>query len=432
MQTRFHAPSVEARPRLHPAGGAPPRFVEYGYYCSILYMLSAPALGLSVGFLGAAMLAALAGLCILYVGPRAMTFYAQIFFPLGCALSVILLQIVFHNEALLGEDVRPFFTWMLALIVVQSLTLRQGFLQRFGMVVFLIGLTFLPYLKMDYVTTVGLQRAGLQEGVVVANPNDLAAWFGFCALYFTIAGIETPRLTRRIALWLVTVGCLYVVGLTVSRGTILSVAIASVVAFRRMLRRGFLPLLLLFVLSWGVYESGVFDQMVASYTDRATQETGRFLVWPLATERFLQAPFIGVGVSDMYIYVPAKNRMITPHNGFLYVALASGIVPLILLVCYWWRAARGAFHAQGALTAEAPFCLPLLIYAFLITMEGNLPFMRPWAIVALSIAIAADNSYRVRSVVLRRRTWGARARHIGRRDRDALAAHQLQHFPPRY
>jgi O-antigen ligase len=285
---------------------------------------------------------------------------------------------------------------------------------------------------MDYVSSVQFQRAGLQEGVGLANPNDLASWFGFCALYFTIAGIEAPRMTRRIALWLVTLGCLYVVGLTVSRGTLLAFAIASVVALRRILRRGFLPLLLLCALSWGVYQSGVFDRMTSAYTARVTEESGRFLIWPLAIERFLQAPFIGVGVSDMYIYIPAKNRSNTPHNGFLYVALASGIVPLVLLVGYWWRAARGAFHAQGALIAEATFCLPLLIYTFLITMEGNLPFMKPWAIVALSIAIAADNSYRVRGVVVRRPTWGARARHLRRRDSGALSAHQLQHLPPRY
>ena len=431
MQTRFRATPVEAMPLSHRASGVPPRFVEYGYYCSIFYAILAPVLGLSVGFLGAGILAVLAVLCVLYLGPRAITFYSRIFFPLGCALSLILLQILFHDESLFGENVRPFVTWLLALIVVQSLSLRQGFLQRFGVAVFLIGLMLLPYLRMDYVNTVGFQRVGLKEGVGLANPNDLAAWFGFCALYFTITGIETSRITVRTVAWLVTVGCLYVVGLTVSRGTLLAFAITSVVALRRLLKRGFLPLLLFCILCWVLYESGVFDRMATSYITRATDETGRFLVWPLVIERFLQAPFLGVGVSDMYTYVPAISHAITPHNGFLYVALASGIVPLVFLVGYWWRAARGAFHAQGAPTAEAPFCLPLLIYAFLATLEGNLPFMNPWAIVALAIAIAADSSYRVRGTVLHRRTWDARARHMHRRDRDALAAHQLQYLPPR-
>jgi O-antigen ligase len=430
MLTRPHPKLVNATTIPSPASGAPPRFVEYGYYCSIFYSILAPVLGLSVGFLGAALLAVLAGLCVLYLGPRVVTFFARIFFPLGCALSLIVMQIVFHHESLLGENARPFITWILGLIVVQSLSLRQGFLQRFGLAIFLIGLTLLPYLNMDYTGTAEYQRAGLQEGVGLANPNDLATWFGFCALYFIITGIETPRLTVRIVSWLVTIGCLYVVGLTVSRGTLLAFAIGSVVAFRRLLKRGFLPLLLLCTLSWFLYESGVFDRMAAAYTTRATEESGRFLVWPLAIERFLQAPLTGVGVSDMYTYVNTK-RAHTPHNGFLYVALASGVVPLLFLVGYWWRAARGALRAQRVPTIEAPFCLPLLIYAFLITMEGNLPFMKPWAIVALAIALTAASPYRVRRVVRHQRLLKARAQYGGRRDSEALAAYQLQHLPPR-
>lgn len=431
MLIRSHTQPGKAIPIPRHGSGAPPRFVEYGYYCSILYSILAPALGISVGFLGAGILTVLAALCVLYIGPRVMTFYSRIFFPLGCALSLIILQILFHNESLLSDHIRPFITWMLALIVVQSLSLRQGFLQRFGFAVFLIGLMLLPYLRMDYTGTAEYQRAGLQEGVGLANPNDLATWFGFCALYFAIVGMEMRRVTMRIASWLTAVGCLYVVGLTVSRGTLLAFAIGSIVAFRRLLKRGFLPLLLLFALSWVLYESGIFDRMTASYNARATEESGRLLVWPLVIERFLQSPFIGVGVSDLYTYVPDKNRAITPHNGFLYIALASGIVPLMFLMCYWWRAARGAFRTQGVQTAEAPFCLPLLLYAFLITMEGNLPFMKPWAIAALAMAIAAGSPYGVREVVMRRRTRKGRDQHEGRRHSDALAAYQLQHFPPK-
>jgi hypothetical protein len=111
--------------------------------------------------------------------------------------------------------------------------------------------------------------------------------------------------------------------------------------------------------------------------------------------------------------------------------LASGIVPLVLFVCYWWRAARGAFRVQGVQTAEAPFCLPLLIYSFLITLEGNLPFMKPWATVALAMAIAAGSRYRMPGIVIRQRRRSGRAQHVGRRDSDVLRAYQLQHLPPR-
>ena len=160
---------------------SPPRLIEYGFYFSVFYAVMGPAVGISVGFLGLRSSGSGGIMCLLsrvagYTRPFTIAF------PLGLRPHVDHLQLLFHNESLLGENVRPFITWMLALIVVQSLSLRQGFLQRFGLAVFLIGLMLLPYLRMDYTGTVEFQRAGLQEGVGLANPNDLAAWFGFCAL----------------------------------------------------------------------------------------------------------------------------------------------------------------------------------------------------------------------------------------------------------
>ena len=75
--------------------------------------------------------------------------------------------------------------------------------------------------------------------------------------------------------------------------------------------------------------------MTASYTVRATEESGRFLVWPLVIERFLQAPFIGVGVSDMYTYIQPKSR---DHTTQWFSVYRVGIwhrparVPRVLLV----------------------------------------------------------------------------------------------------
>lgn len=429
MLTRFHPTPVAVSPSQRHAFGVPPGFVEYGYYGSILYALLAPALGLSVELLGAALLAVLAAVCILSVGPRALTFYARLRFPLGCALSLVVLQMLFHNESLFSENVRPFITWILALIIIQSLSLRREFLSRFGLAAFLIGLTLLPYLKMNYAGG-PIDRAGLDRSVGLANPNDFAAWFGFCALYFVIVGIETPRIVVRVAAWLTAVGCLYLVGITVSRGTLIAFAIASIVALRRSLKRGFLPLLSLCVLGWLLYLSDLFAHIVESYTARATVESGRLQVWPLALERFLQAPLVGVGVSHLYTYLPLTGRAITPHNGFLYVALASGIIPLTLFVGYWWRAACGVARAQRTPTPETPFYLPLLIYAFLATMEGNLSFMAPWGITALALALAADHPSRVRHVVVRRRARHGSVQRDARRSSDALAPYPLQPLRP--
>src|SRR5262249_40460168 len=153
------------------------------------------------------------------------------------------------------------------------------------------------------------------------------------------------------ASWLAAIGCLYIVGLTVSRGTLSAIAVASIIALRRLLKNGFLPLLILCILIWVLAESGMFAQMTSFYGSRANEETGRFLVWPLVIARFLDSPLIGVGVSNSGTFVPLKMHEITPHNALLFVALTSGIVPLVFFVLYWWRAARGALRAQAMMMA---------------------------------------------------------------------------------
>jgi O-antigen ligase len=359
-----------------------------------------------------------------------MTIWAQLKLPLGCAISFVMLQIFIHHEPL--SAVLPFIVWMLTLIIVQSLALRQGFLHRFTFVAFGIGLSTLPYLQ-SHVGNLELDRMGLDQRIMIANPDELAAWFGFLAVYFIIAGLEVKRNVVRIISWLVALGCLYVIGLAVTRGALLAVAIATVIASRRLLKHGFLPVLSLIILSWIIYEIALFEQAAAFFAIRGTEETGRLLVWPLAFERFLNSPLAGVGASNTGTFIPGINYKITPHNSFLSIALASGIIPLAFFVSYWWRATKGAFRANAKRLVDAPFQIPLLIYAFLIVQQGNGPFMLPWVIVILSTAIAAGVSDPVRRMAMPRIISRETTASI-RRSREASGApmgYQLRHQPPR-
>jgi O-antigen ligase len=227
----------------------------------------------------------------------------------------------------------------------------------------------------------------------LGNPNGLGEWFGFCAIYFIIVGIETKRNIVRIASWLTGLGCLFIVGLTVSRGALLAVVAATVFALRRSLKRGFLPLLGLTILAWFAFESGLFAQAVTFYENRGTEETGRFLVWPLAIERFLNSPLIGVGIAHVETFVPPDSHF-SPHNSFLYIALASGVVPLAFFTAYWVLAARGARRSSADQSVDAPFRIPLVVFAFLTSCASNAAFMAPWATVGLLTAIPPEATRR--------------------------------------
>jgi O-antigen ligase len=251
----------------------------------------------------------------------------------------------------------------------------------------------LPSLQLSGSSGSGLARMRLEQTIGLANPNDLGAWFGFCCVYCVIASFETKRAAVRVASWLAAGGCLYIIGLTVSRAPLLAAAIAIVVALRRLLKRSFVPVLILLILSWIVYILGIFEHIVASYAARGMEDTGRMTIWPLALERFLSSPLIGVGGAHIATSTP-KGAWITPHNGFIWVALASGVVPLLFFLGYWVRAVWGVFGTNVVQRPDAPFRIPLLIYAFLIVMELNFAFMAPWVIVILSVSTGSPRRLR--------------------------------------
>ena len=168
----------------------------------------------------------------------------------------------------------------------------------------------------------------------------------------------------------------------------------TIVALRGILKRGFLPILSLLLLAWILLYTGILERATASYASRATVETGRFLVWPLAIERFLGSPLLGVGASNVATYVPAAGP-ISPHNSFLFIALASGIIPLMFFVACWWRAARRALRLSAEPAAYAPFLVPLLVYTFLSAQASGLAFMDVWAIVALTLSMGISAPGRV-------------------------------------
>ena len=96
--------------------------------------------------------------------------FRPIKFALGCAVSVLLLQVLVFDESLLaGGFMRGFLTWILGLIVIQSLSFRKGFFHRFALVAFLIGCGTLPFLKI-YVATEEMMRVG-GEGMPLGNPE---------------------------------------------------------------------------------------------------------------------------------------------------------------------------------------------------------------------------------------------------------------------
>jgi hypothetical protein len=353
----------------------------------MLYALFAVVWHMDVPMFGTLVLAGLAGYCAQHAVWLSATVRRALTLPFLCVLSLLGVQLLFHGEPVRGDFVQTFVTWMLSLVVVQSLALRQGFVHRFGLMCFFIGLMTLPYMQFD-TDAGGSRRLGLDRRVSFANPNDFGAWFGFCTVYFVALAVESKRQSIRIMATICAVAAAVVLGATVSRGPLLSAATAIIIVFRRSLKRGFLPLIILFAVFNLAFALGVFDQIVEYYFARGDVDSGRLSAWPLVLGRIWQAPLIGVGISDMETWVPKMGTGVTPHNAFLFMALSSGVLPFLFFATYMARAARNtlAGFVHRAIAPEQAFRLPLLCYALLSCLTLDLPFMAPWALTALSLA----------------------------------------------
>jgi O-antigen ligase len=246
---------------------------------------------------------------------------------IACVVSFLLIQIFIHGESILDSNIRAFITWILGLIIVHSLCLRQGFSYRLPIVLFATGAVTIPYLGFDS-GGVEMARVDLAVQGGLTHPGGLAQWFGFLAIFFAITGIETRRGSVRIGAWLIAVGCLCIVGLTVERGPLFATVLGITVASRRLLKRGFAPVFVLVALTGVVSVTGLFDQAISRYLIRGTEETGREILWPAVVERIIDSPLIGVGISQVGTEVLRPHEATPPHNSFLYFALSSGIVPI--------------------------------------------------------------------------------------------------------
>lgn len=360
----------------------PPRWVEYTYYFTIFYSLLAGYLGIELPLVAAGITVALAGFCYRRMRARAKEVYAPIAWLLACQISFILVQIAAHGASPMEQIVRDFILWICGMIIVQSLCLRRGFLQRFTVVLFVLGLVVVPKIGFTSASN-AVERVAVEAQVSgnLSNANGLAGWFGFCVISFAIAGLKTKNGFVRILCWIAAAGSLLIVGLTVSRGVLLGVALALAVGFRRFLKGAFFSVVVLIILVGLMFVSGLIDPILSRYLERGTEETGRFLIWPAAIERIYDSPIVGVGADNVATYVSEAGKEHMPHNSFLYFALASGILPATLWIVFWIRAGRRSFFRAD----DNPFRVPFFLYALSVFLFGSIASVS-WALVTLSVA----------------------------------------------
>ena len=383
--------------------GIPSRRIEYGYYLITAYTILGGYFGLEIPLLAAALTVALAFFCLQHFGSQATKILAPVALLLASMIASIGVQIALHQTSLSDAYITRSILWISGTIIVQSLALRPGFLYRCAIVLFVIGIV--PLRDLTFSGGGGaVDQARLDAAVQgsLSHPAGLAYWFGFCAVFFAIAGLEDKRVRIQILYWMAAVGSLLVVALTVERGPLLATAIAITIAFRRILKRGFLPVLLLIILTGIVIESGLFADSVAQYQTRGLEETGRLVIWPMIIDRILESPWVGVGATNVGTQLFVLDRsFITPHNAFLYFALASGVVPFALFVAFWIRATLASLTHRDV-SNSAVFRIPLLAYGLVFFMTGD-GGPEPWVLLILAVIAGRGIPHDVTRIAVVRR-----------------------------
>ncbi|MEX2493390.1 MAG: O-antigen ligase family protein [Nitrospirales bacterium] len=370
---------------------APPIILEYAYYAlvfnGIFGLVSIPFLGIG-GYL------IIAVLCVMHFGKFALFVYRPIALALGCAFFAVLLNFVLHEEGIGQEQMREYITWAVCLIVVQSLAMRKGFLQRFAIFAFLVGLDAFLSLRLSGDPT-ELVRAGSED---LGSANAVAMWYGFCFIYFLISGLEAKNNFVRGSSWAGGLFCFMLMGMTVSRGPLLGAAIAGALAFKRVLKRSFLPVIGFLIISWFVYIAGLLDNIIGYYIERGTVETGRIYLWERGFAQFLDSWWGGVGFSNAKItkYGGTEGGS-GPHNSLINIGFSSGVIPLVLYMSYLWETARRAFQLRKERSGYAPFLLPMFSFAMLEMMILDWTFMNPWVMVVFATILSEQNYLRFRS-----------------------------------
>jgi O-antigen ligase len=391
-------PNLNAAPSLSwRRPSAPFLHIEYGYYLAIFYSYNGPALGITVPYLATLLILGLALFCALRRRSSLWSIHRSIFRPIACILSFLGIQYYLHGEGI--SDLISFIVWAASIVIIQSSFFRSGFLHRLAYVMFLIGVTLVPF--MNFRPGEGAMRAGLATASVLSNPNSLGVWFGFCGVYFLVRALKARRIFDRLTSVAFTIVSLLTVGLTVSRSALIGVAIAGVICFRDQLKRGFLPLLIAMVLACGGFAYGLFDNAIGHYVNRGTGEEGRTGVLPYAFQRFVESPLAGVGITYIGTVIPGHEGATDPHNALLFLGLSSGIVPLILFLAYCMAAFKGAQRAPLSHPYHG-YLMPLLVYCLVGLLFNDTIYMFPWFVAALAACLT-----RMRPVNEQVSTWQA-------------------------
>lgn len=191
-------------------------------------------------------------------------------------------------------------------------------------------------------------------------------------IYLAVIGFAVALSSRGWLRWVFALGAIVGVAATETRSAWIGSALAiAVLALQRLKRAQFRHLARLGALLYGLVVLGlVAPTIVRPLSNRLStvfdsdfqSNSTRVELWKSTATAIADSPLVGHGTAPLTPYLPQafQAQFSHPHNNFLQVAFAFGLVGLALFVAYFvsaWRevsTVRNAY-AQGALAAATTF-----------------------------------------------------------------------------
>ncbi len=368
----------------------PGLFFEIAYFVAFLYLRVLPTFGIYAGSATAGMLmVGVAGLIVLnqLMNKGAVSVsLAAIVIPAAISASIWVIALTTHPE--FWQQSNYFFIstlplWVSESLIISYLLRRPGFIKRLLLLMFLTVLAIMSFARID-----NDHRLTLATGGFLANSNDFGAWVAFCALCFAMWAFGARHFAQRLLFIVLSIISFGLVALTVSRASMflgLGALALFILARLLILKRSLSTIVTVLVGALAIVllaSSFNIDSLTASYSQRFDEDTGRDRLWATAFPLVLDNP---LGVGSLYIYDPGFKRLIGPHNVFLYLGLAGGWTPVILLFVYYLIAAKRMPKRtlyDGFLWVPA-----LFVFVFLEHNQSNEYIFHLWSVITLCLCM---------------------------------------------
>ena len=371
-------------------GLTPSNILEFFFYLHIFYSIFGVRLGIDIPFFGAVWLGVLSMWSIFLWRGRIVAREG-----IGLVFAVVFLYVLVQNLVfkipISDPFVRPFINWVTTALVMAVLVTNNGFLKRLSVVMFIVSLLLLPSMVFMESSS-GLLRARLDAGSGIDNPNDFAAWIGFSCLIFWLWGSTQNNSGKKLTLVGMTAVGFVVMIQTVSRGALIALFMSIVTSLIRMqLRQKALLLAVLTMIFLIGFNIPLITQGWSYYSARGSEDTGRFLIWPIAVKTIVQQPFLGYGADNIELFSLERMRSYSPHNGIITLWLTSGFLPVIPFTIMWLRAIMRSRKRTVISYYRELDNFPIIIYAFLEMLISNYYFITIWSVAAIFSCLMENN-----------------------------------------